>query len=30
VIAEKRGTHAYDQWPVDELLAHARAGRPAS
>jgi peroxiredoxin len=30
VIAEKRGTHAYDQWSVDELLAHARAGRPAS
>jgi peroxiredoxin len=30
VIAEKRGTHAYDQWSVDELLAHARAARPAS
>jgi peroxiredoxin len=30
VIAEKRGTHAYDQWSVDELLAHARTGRPAS
>jgi AhpC/TSA family len=30
VIAEKRGTHAYDQWSVDELLAHARDGRPAS
>jgi peroxiredoxin len=29
VIAEKLGTHAYDQWSVDELLAHARAGRPA-
>jgi peroxiredoxin len=29
VIAEKKGTHAYDQWSVDELLAHARAGRPA-
>ncbi len=30
VIAEKRGTHAYDQWSVDELLAHARAVRPAN
>jgi peroxiredoxin len=30
VIAEKRGTHAYDQWSVDELLARARAARPAS
>jgi peroxiredoxin len=30
VIAEKRGTHANDQWSVDELLGHARAGRPAS
>lgn len=24
VIACKRGTHAYDQWSVDELLAHTR------
>jgi peroxiredoxin len=30
VIAAKHGTHAYDQWSVDELLAHARSGRPAS
>lgn len=25
VMAAKHGTHAYDQWSVDELLAHARA-----
>ncbi|WP_158842548.1 peroxiredoxin-like family protein [Saccharothrix deserti] len=25
VVAEKRGQHAYDQWSVDELLAHAQA-----
>ncbi|TQM81323.1 AhpC/TSA family protein [Saccharothrix saharensis] len=25
VVAEKRGRHAYDQWSVDELLAHAQA-----
>jgi peroxiredoxin len=30
VVAAKHGTHANDQWSVDELLAHARAGRPAS
>ncbi|MDN5919127.1 MAG: AhpC/TSA family protein [Pseudonocardia sp.] len=24
VLASKRGTHAYDQWSVDELLSHAR------
>ncbi|QQQ77012.1 AhpC/TSA family protein [Saccharothrix sp. 6-C] len=24
VVAEKRGQHAYDQWSVDELLAHAQ------
>jgi hypothetical protein len=24
VVALKRGTHAYDQWSVDELLEHAR------
>jgi hypothetical protein len=23
VIAHKHGSHAYDQWPVDELLTHA-------
>lgn len=23
VVASKRGRHAYDQWSVDELLAHA-------
>jgi hypothetical protein len=26
VIAAKYGEHAYDQWSVDELLAHARGG----
>jgi hypothetical protein len=25
VIAKKYGTHAYDQWSVDELLKHASA-----
>ncbi|ONI90413.1 alkyl hydroperoxide reductase [Saccharothrix sp. ALI-22-I] len=25
VVAEKRGQHAFDQWSVDELLAHAQA-----
>ncbi|MFD7654372.1 peroxiredoxin-like family protein [Actinosynnema sp. NPDC059797] len=25
IVAEKRGRHAYDQWTVDELLAHAQA-----
>lgn len=25
ILAEKHGTHAYDQWTVDELLTHARA-----
>jgi peroxiredoxin len=25
VIAAKRGTHAYDQWSVDELLSYARS-----
>lgn len=29
VIAAKHGTHAHDQWSVDELLAHARAARSA-
>jgi hypothetical protein len=29
VIAAKHGTHADDQWSVDELLAQARAGRAA-
>jgi len=24
ILAEKHGEHAYDQWSVDELLAHAR------
>jgi peroxiredoxin len=27
VLAAKYGAHAYDQWSVDELLAHARAAR---
>lgn len=26
VLAHKYGEHAYDQWTVDELLAHARSG----
>ncbi|PRX49889.1 peroxiredoxin [Prauserella shujinwangii] len=26
ILAAKRGEHAYDQWSVDELLSHARAG----
>lgn len=26
VLACKYGTHAYDQWSVDELLAHRRRG----
>lgn len=26
VLARKYGEHAYDQWSVDELLSHARAG----
>ncbi|ULE33047.1 peroxiredoxin-like family protein [Mycobacterium sp. IDR2000157661] len=30
VVAEKYGTHAYDQWSVDELLAHADGGRHTS
>jgi peroxiredoxin len=31
VIAAKYGTHAYDQWPVDEVLRlAAAAGRPSS
>ncbi|MGP4014397.1 peroxiredoxin-like family protein [Saccharopolyspora sp. 5N708] len=25
VLAAKHGTHAYDQWSVDELLSHAQA-----
>lgn len=25
IVAEKRGQHAYDQWSVAELLAHAQA-----
>ena len=29
VIAAKYGTHADDQWSVDDVLAHARAARPA-
>jgi hypothetical protein len=29
VIAKKYGTHAYDQWSVDELLKHA-SGAPAT
>jgi AhpC/TSA family len=28
VIASKHGVHADDQWSVDEVLSHARAGRP--
>ena len=27
IVAAKHGAHAYDQWSVDELLAHARARR---
>ncbi|MGW4891794.1 peroxiredoxin-like family protein [Kitasatospora sp. NPDC004240] len=26
ILAAKYGEHVYDQWPVDELLAHAAAG----
>jgi hypothetical protein len=29
VLAVKYGEHAYDQWSVDELLAHARSPAPA-
>ncbi|MGY0237070.1 peroxiredoxin-like family protein [Longispora urticae] len=28
VLASRLGTHAYDQWSVDELLGHAAALRP--
>jgi AhpC/TSA family len=28
VIASKHGSHADDQWSVDELLTHVRAARP--
>jgi hypothetical protein len=30
VLAKKYGKHAYDQWSVDELLAHAQARHQAS
>ncbi len=30
VLAKKYGKHAYDQWSVDELLAHAHARHQAS
>jgi hypothetical protein len=29
VLAVKYGEHAYDQWSVDELLAHVRSADPA-
>jgi hypothetical protein len=29
VLAAKHGTHVYDQWSVDELLALVPAGREA-
>jgi peroxiredoxin len=29
VLALRYGAHAYDQWPVDQLLAHATASPPA-
>lgn len=29
VLAAKYGEHAYDQWPVDEILAHATLTAPA-
>lgn len=29
ILAAKYGEHAYDQWPVDELLRLASSRRPA-
>ncbi|GAB2961221.1 AhpC/TSA family protein [Amycolatopsis acidiphila] len=29
VVASKHGVHAYDQWPVDEIVAHADEFRAA-